>query len=75
MPGSTIDTALLRFDTGYITDADVLRAIDRHDVPLVVAGRAFLTRPSLLAALEKRFGPPRVRDGARIYAKSPYEAQ
>jgi hypothetical protein len=67
MPGSTIDTALLRFDTGYITDAGVLQAIDQHHVHLVVAGRAFLSRPSLLAALEKRFGPPRVRDDVRIY--------
>jgi 4-amino-4-deoxy-L-arabinose transferase-like glycosyltransferase len=71
MPGSTIDTALLRFDTGYITDADVLRAVDQHDVPLVIAARAFLSRPTLLVAFERRFGPPRVRDGVRIYAKSP----
>lgn len=69
--GSTIDTALLRFDTGYLTDADVLRAIDKHDVPLVIAARAFLSRRSLLAAIAKRFGPPHVRDGIRIYAKSP----
>jgi 4-amino-4-deoxy-L-arabinose transferase-like glycosyltransferase len=71
MPGSTIDTALLRFDTGYITDADVLRAIDQHDVRTVVAARAFLSRPSLLAALAKRFDPPRIRHGVRIYTKSP----
>ena len=71
MPGSTIDTALLRFDTGYITDADVLDAISRYDVPVVVAARAFLTRPTLLAAFAKRFGRPRTRDGVRIYAASP----
>jgi 4-amino-4-deoxy-L-arabinose transferase-like glycosyltransferase len=70
MPGSTIDTALLRFDTGYITDADVLQAIDLHDVHLVVAARAFLSRPSLLAAFAERFDPPRVLDGVRIYTKS-----
>jgi len=71
MPGSTIDTALLRFDTGYLTDADVLQAIDRHDVRVVVAARAFLSRPSLLSAFADRFGSPRIRDGMRIYAAKP----
>jgi 4-amino-4-deoxy-L-arabinose transferase-like glycosyltransferase len=70
MPGSTIDTALLRFDTGYITDADVLRTIDQLDIRVVVAGRSFLSRPLLLAGLGKRFGSPRVREGVRVYARS-----
>jgi hypothetical protein len=67
MPGSTIDTALLRFDTSYLTDAGVLRAIDQYNVQVVVAARSFLSRPSLLAALEKRFGPPRTRSGVEVF--------
>jgi hypothetical protein len=36
MPGQTIDTALLRFRTGYLTDATVLHAISEYHVPVVV---------------------------------------
>jgi hypothetical protein len=67
MPGYTIDTALLRFDTAYLTDDDVLRAIDQYSVHVVVAGRAFLSRPALLVAFERRFGPPHIRAGVDVF--------
>ncbi|HEY6053622.1 MAG TPA: glycosyltransferase family 39 protein, partial [Gaiellaceae bacterium] len=70
MPGEVIDTAVLRFDSGYLSNADVLRAIDSHRVPVVVAGRSFLLRPALLAEIAKRFPPPQVRDGVRVYVRS-----
>jgi 4-amino-4-deoxy-L-arabinose transferase-like glycosyltransferase len=62
MPGQTIDTALLRFATGYLTDATVLRAIEENHVRAVVVDRAFLSRPQLLAALDGKF-PLRRHDG------------
>jgi 4-amino-4-deoxy-L-arabinose transferase-like glycosyltransferase len=55
MPGQTIDTALLRFDAGYLTDETVLHAIAEYHVPVVVVGRSFYTRPRILAALAKQF--------------------
>jgi hypothetical protein len=69
MPGTVIDTAVLRFASGYLSDGDVLRAIDENHVPVVVAGRAFLLRPRLLAEIAKRFPPPVVHDGVRVYAR------
>jgi 4-amino-4-deoxy-L-arabinose transferase-like glycosyltransferase len=69
MPGSVIDTAVLRFDAGYLSNAEVLAAIDEHHVPVVVAGRSFLLRPRLLRAIASRFPPPETRDGVRVYAR------
>jgi dolichyl-phosphate-mannose-protein mannosyltransferase len=69
MPGAVIDTASLRFASGYLYDSDVLRAIDDNHVPVVVAGRAFLSRPLLLAALATRFPPPVRLDGVRVYSR------
>lgn len=70
MPGQTIDTALLRFGAGYLTDEDVLRAVDRYHVPVVIAGRAFNSRPRLLAALARRFPIRKSRDGVTLYRRS-----
>ena len=63
--GPLVDTAVLRFRTGSLTDAEVLRDLERYGVVAVVAGRAFATRPELLAALEQRYGPPRASTGCR----------
>jgi 4-amino-4-deoxy-L-arabinose transferase-like glycosyltransferase len=69
LPGEVIDTAVLRFDAGYLSNADVLRAIARYRVPVVVAGRAFLSRPGLLAAFAARFPHVASRDGVRVYVR------
>ena len=69
MPGSVIDTAVLRFDAGYLSNAQVLDAIDRDHVRVVVAGRSFLLRPRLLRAIAARFPAPETRDGVRVYAR------
>lgn len=69
MPGDLIDTAVLRFDAGYLHDADVLAAIARDHVRVVVAGRAFLQRPQLLAALRARFPRVVANGGVRIYSR------
>ena len=70
MPGQTIDTALLRFDTGYLTDGDVLHAIADYHVPAVVVGRSFYTRPKILAALAKQFPKHRTFDTITVYYRS-----
>jgi hypothetical protein len=57
--GPLVDTAVLRFETGSLTDAEVMRDLERFGVVAVVAGRAFKTRPELLRRLEARYGPPR----------------
>jgi len=69
MPGDVIDTAVLRFDSGYLDDAEVLRAIEANDVRVVVAGRAFLQRPGLVRALERRFPSASTRGGVTVYER------
>ena len=54
-PGALVDTAHLRFETGSLTNADVIRTIDRSCVVAVVAARQFLPRPDLLAGIGRRF--------------------
>lgn len=56
--GPLVDIPFLRFQTGSLTDADVLREIEAWNVEAVVVGRALATRPQVVAALERRF--PRV---------------
>ncbi|HEY5058564.1 MAG TPA: glycosyltransferase family 39 protein [Gaiellaceae bacterium] len=70
MPGQTIDTALLRFDSGYLTDRTVLRAIDEYRVPVVVVGRSFYTRPRILAVLAKQFPRHVTFDTITVYYRS-----
>jgi 4-amino-4-deoxy-L-arabinose transferase-like glycosyltransferase len=53
VPGKYVDTASLRFDTGSLTEPEVLH--DAAGVAALFAGRAFSERPSLLAALPSRF--------------------
>jgi hypothetical protein len=66
-PGALVDTARLRFETGSLTNASVLRTIDRSCVAAVVAARAFLLRPQLLAALNERFANVETSTAGRLY--------
>jgi 4-amino-4-deoxy-L-arabinose transferase-like glycosyltransferase len=69
VPGRLVDTAALRFDSGLLSDQDVLAGIDRAHVRVVVADRVFRIRPALLAGLERRF-PTRIhRGGLVLYAR------
>jgi len=61
--GPLVDTAVLRFQTGSLTDAEVVRELQAYRVRAVVAGRAFADRPSLMRLLEQRYGPPRSSEG------------
>jgi 4-amino-4-deoxy-L-arabinose transferase-like glycosyltransferase len=68
--GPLVDTARLRFQTGSLTDATVLRDLEAYNVQAVVAGRAFAGRPALLRLLEERYGPPRrVDDDLAVYLR------
>jgi 4-amino-4-deoxy-L-arabinose transferase-like glycosyltransferase len=53
VPGKYVDTASLRFDTGSLTEPEVLR--DAAGVAALFAGRAFYERPTLMAELPERF--------------------
>ena len=53
VPGKYVDTASLRFDTGSLSQSEVLR--DADHVAALFAGRAFAERPALMAALPNHF--------------------
>ncbi len=61
LPGQLVDTSLARFSAASLTDAGVLRLLDRDRIRVVVAGRAFLFRSELLRQLERRY-----REVARV---------
>ena len=67
--GPLVDTAVLRFETGSLTNAEVMRTLESWKVRAVVAGRAFAARPQLLQALERRYGPPRRVAGIPVYSE------
>lgn len=67
MPGLTVDTSWGRVVAGTLTADEVMRTIERFDVPAVVTGRMLLFSPGLAAKLEARF-PRRVRfDDTIVY--------
>ena len=67
--GPLVDTANLRFQTGSLTDAEVLRELDQGDVEAVVVGRAFLSRPVLLAGLRTRYRTIAEHDGVDVLVR------
>jgi 4-amino-4-deoxy-L-arabinose transferase-like glycosyltransferase len=67
MPGNVVDTAVLRFDAGYLDDEDVLVAAERADA--VVAARAFRARPGLIAELARRFPERRQFEGVTVFLR------
>jgi hypothetical protein len=64
--GDLIDTAVLRFDSGYLSDEEVLAQLDRARPAAVVAGRAFVGRPRLMRALASRYRAVG-RDGITVF--------
>jgi hypothetical protein len=67
MPGDLVDTAYLRFRSGYLTPREVLGDIDRAHVRAVVAVRAFRDQPAILAGLRRRYGTQIRYGGAVLY--------
>jgi 4-amino-4-deoxy-L-arabinose transferase-like glycosyltransferase len=68
MPGDLVDTAVLRFATASLTDAEVLRAVDRDRVTTVAVGRAFRDRPAIQRGLRRRFADVQQRFGVTVYS-------
>jgi hypothetical protein len=67
LPGPLVDTSFVRLGTGSLTDAEILAALERHDVRVVAVGREFANRPALLAALRERYPAERELGGITIY--------
>lgn len=67
VPGALVDTARLRFETGSLSDADVVAALGGAEA--VVAGRSFTQRPALLAAIGGRFPVRLDRGGVTVYLR------
>jgi hypothetical protein len=68
-PGELVDTSSLRFQTGSLTDSQVLATIDGDPrVKVVVAGRAFVPRAALMAGLRERFRERRVGPSAVVFS-------
>jgi hypothetical protein len=65
VPGNYVDTSSLRFDTGSLTDIEVLN--DAARVSAVVAGRAFYERKELMTDLGLTFPHKLVLPGAVIF--------
>jgi 4-amino-4-deoxy-L-arabinose transferase-like glycosyltransferase len=70
MPGQLVDTSLVRLATQSLPPEDVLPIIDREHVNAVYASRSFLAHPEIVRGLDRRFGAPRHKGVARLYATS-----
>lgn len=67
--GPLVDTAVLRFQTGSLTSAGVLRDLEAGDVRAVVVGRAFASEPELIRGLERRYSRRLRVGGLTIYTR------
>ena len=67
--GPLVDTANLRFQTGSLTDGEVLRELEKGDVAAVVVGRSFLRRPALLAGIRVRYRRVERQGGISIWVR------
>ena len=69
MPGDLVDTAYLRFRSGYLTADEVMRDLDRAGVRVVVAARAFRDEGGVKERLDRAF-PTKVRHaGVTLYQR------
>jgi 4-amino-4-deoxy-L-arabinose transferase-like glycosyltransferase len=67
VPPDLVDTADSRFASGSLTVDDVLETIDDPRVTAALAGRAFTTRPELMAGLAERFAERLDVDAGAIF--------
>jgi len=70
VPGDLVDTAYLRFESGYLTVRQVLASIDQGNVAAVVVAREFRERPAILAGLARRFRHRVSRGKVAVYYRS-----
>jgi dolichyl-phosphate-mannose-protein mannosyltransferase len=69
-PGQLVDTSKVRFATGSLTTQSVLEIVDRYHLSAMYVDRAFLEAPEIIRGLDKRFGKPRRKGSARLYASA-----
>jgi hypothetical protein len=67
--GPLVDTANLRFQTGSLTSARVLRELDAGDVAAVVVGRSFRGQPAILAGIRARYRRVAQHDGVTVWVR------
>ena len=67
--GPLVDTANLRFQTGSLTDEEVLHEFVAGDVSAVVVGRFFLERPVVLGGIRTRYRLVDRHDGVSIWVR------
>jgi 4-amino-4-deoxy-L-arabinose transferase-like glycosyltransferase len=65
-PGALVDTSSTRLGSGWLTRAEILRAIDSDRVSAVVVGHYFAADPMLLQALGTRFPVVLRRNGVSL---------
>jgi hypothetical protein len=65
VPGELVDTAFLRFNSGYLTPQELFDALQRRRIRVVVAVRAFALLPEVAAGLRARY-PVRIRHGSAV---------
>jgi hypothetical protein len=65
-PGALVDTSWTRLGSGWLTRAEILRAIDRNRVSAVVVGHNFAADRMLLQALAIRFPVVLRRNGVML---------
>ena len=71
VPPDLVDTANLRFETGFLGVPRIEAAVRRYDVRVVVAGRSFLAHPELVVWLRQRATSVRDVGGIRLYRLGP----
>jgi 2,4-dienoyl-CoA reductase-like NADH-dependent reductase (Old Yellow Enzyme family) len=69
VPGKFVDTAVLRFDTGYLTVQAVEREIQSGHIDVVVAGRAFTQYPALMRWLARHFTGRAQRGDVTVFSR------
>ena len=67
VPGPIVDTAYLRFATGFLSAREVLSEIDARCVAGAVAGRSFKDDPAILRGLRRRFRRSATSAGAIVF--------
>ena len=72
-PGPLVDTSWTRLRSGWLTEADFLRTIERDRVSGVVLGHNFAGDPKLRRALEGRFPVVLSEEGVSLPGERPQE--
>ena len=67
--GQLVDTAFLRFETGSLTDARVIRDLKKADA--VVISRSLRSRPAVVRYVRQHYRLAYDKNGAAIFVRRP----